>query len=186
MCAIKTFLKPEGIAAPSHATMYLDVASYNFDENELAKKHFEGNEYRKIVWLEHCKSDYLLSNDHTSIKTFDFTDRNLRSPLDGDGFASDFEILVAKADILNAFIGSFDTKLCDEVFLNTMPKYPATHWKQSIFFIAKPIQVEKGDIIEGKLHIKTLEENHQDLLVSLIFKVKGKKGSESVELFTFE
>jgi hypothetical protein len=33
MCAIKAFLKPEGIAVPSQATMYLNAAFYDFADN---------------------------------------------------------------------------------------------------------------------------------------------------------
>jgi len=39
MCGIKAFLKPEGIAVPSQATMYFDAAFYDFvDIPKLAKK----------------------------------------------------------------------------------------------------------------------------------------------------
>jgi cyclopropane fatty-acyl-phospholipid synthase-like methyltransferase len=130
MFAIKTFLKPEGVVVPSHATMYLDVAFYDFVDNpKLTKKHFNPNNPCKVVLIEQCKADHLLSNDPTSIKVFDFTDRTLQNPLDSEGFACNFKIQVAKAGTFNAFVGSFDTKLCDGVVLNTMPLCPVTHWK---------------------------------------------------------
>lgn len=87
MCAIKTFLKPEGTTVPSHATMYLNAASYDF-----AKKHYNHNNPCKIVLIEQCKPEHLISSDPTSIKTLDFTDRNLQNPLSSEGFASNFEI----------------------------------------------------------------------------------------------
>jgi hypothetical protein len=50
ICAIKTFLKPEGIMLPSHATMYLDVAFYDFDANtKLPKKHCKLNNPCKVL-----------------------------------------------------------------------------------------------------------------------------------------
>lgn len=149
--AIKTFLKPEGLTLPSHATMYLDAAFY---DPKLAKKHFKGNSHYKTVLIERCKGNYLLSSNATMIKAFDFTNRDLQNPLDSDGFTSNFEIQVAKTGTFNAVVGSFDTKLCNEVFLNTMSVCPITHWKQSIFFIANPTQVEAGDIISGKICVK--------------------------------
>jgi hypothetical protein len=69
-----------------------------------------------------------------SIKTLEFTDRTLQNPLD-KGFLSKFEIKVEKEGIFNAFIGSFEVKLCEDVFLNPLPIGQETHWKQSIFFI---------------------------------------------------
>jgi hypothetical protein len=46
-----------------------------------------------------------------------------------DGFTSAFAITASKAGIFNAFVGSFEVELCDEIFLNTMPASPKTHWK---------------------------------------------------------
>ena len=74
--AIKTFLKPEGLTLPSHATMYLDAAFYDFGNPKLAKEHFKANNNYKTVFIEQCKGNDLLSID-TTIKAFDFTDRDL-------------------------------------------------------------------------------------------------------------
>ena len=53
MVAIKTFLKSEGIVVPSHATMYLDAAFYDFVDNpKLAKKHFNPNNHCKVALIE--------------------------------------------------------------------------------------------------------------------------------------
>ncbi len=93
MLAIKTFLKPGGVVVPSHATMYLDAAFYDFPDNpKLAKKHFNPNNHCEVVLIEQCKAGFLLSTDSKIIKTFDFTDRDLQNPLDSDGFTCNFEI----------------------------------------------------------------------------------------------
>lgn len=93
MIAIKTFLKPEGIVVPSHATMYLDAAFYDFANNpDLARIHFNPNNQCKVALIEQLEASSLLSGDPTSIKTFDFTDRDLQNPLDSEGFAGNFEI----------------------------------------------------------------------------------------------
>lgn len=42
------------------------------------------------------------------------------------------------------------------------------------------------DIIEGKICVKTQEENHRNLIVSLTYKVEGKGASKTDELFSFE
>lgn len=136
--------------------------------------------------IEQCKAEYLLSDDITNIKSFDFTDRNLQNPLENGGFISKFEIKVNRQGTLNAFVGSFEAKLYEGVFLNTMPNSPETHWKQSIFFISNPIQVDIGDMIEGEIEIAADEENYRNLIIKLRYNVENKGSSVAKECFTFE
>jgi hypothetical protein len=78
ICANKSFLKPEGVMLPSRATMYLDAAFYDFSDNlKPAKKHLNPNNHCKVVLIEQCKATSLLSGYPKSIKTFDFTNRDL-------------------------------------------------------------------------------------------------------------
>jgi hypothetical protein len=87
MLAIKTFLKSEGIVVPSHATMYLDAAFYDFvGDSKPTKKHFNPGNHCKVALIEQLEASQLLSVDPTSIKTFDFTDKDLQNPLDSEGF----------------------------------------------------------------------------------------------------
>jgi hypothetical protein len=67
-----------------------------------------------------------------------FTSEDLQNPLDA-GFSSDFKIKVVEEGRFNAFVGSFEVELYEGVFLNTMPIYQETHWKQSLFFIDNPV-----------------------------------------------
>ena len=88
--------------------------------------------------------------------------------------------------MFNAFVGSFDVKLYEGVFLNTMPTCQETHWKQSLFFIDNPIQVSEGDTIEGTIKVNVDQENYRNLIVKFTYEVKGKGGSKAEECFTFE
>jgi hypothetical protein len=49
-----------------------------------------------------------------------------------------------------------------------------THWKHSIFFINKPIEVKPDDVIEGTMFIQTAPNNHRNLVVEITHNVKGK------------
>jgi len=140
LLAIKVFLKSNGVAVPIQASIYLDLASYDLTKTTIAKKYLK-NDHCKIVFIKQCKPEYIISDGLTSIKTFDFNDKDLKNPLDDKGFACNFNIHVVKAGTFNALVGSFDTLLCDGVSLNTMPSQPVTHWMQSIFFIDNPIEV---------------------------------------------
>jgi len=88
--------------------------------------------------------------------------------------------------LFNAFVGSFDVKLYEGVFLNTMPTCQETHWKQSLFFIDNPIQVSEGDTIEGTIKVNVDQENYRNLIVKFTYEVEGKGGSKAEECFTFE
>jgi len=61
-----------------------------------------------------------------------------------------------------------------------------THWKQSIFFINNPTQVELGNIISGTIHVSTAENNLRNLVVKIDYKVNEKGGSMEDEVFSFE
>jgi len=54
-----------------------------------------------------------------------------------------------------------------------------------LFFINAPIQVSKGDVIEGTIKVNADKENHRNLMVSFTYIVEGK-GSQVEECFTFE
>jgi hypothetical protein len=79
--------------------------------------------------------------------------------LAGSGFNSNFKIEVAKAGTINSFLGWFDVTLCEGIILTTSPEEPSTHWKQSIFFLSKPIKVQVGEIIEGTINLSAPLEN---------------------------
>jgi hypothetical protein len=165
--AIKNFLKPDGIMIPTQANMFLHAASYG---GRISKKGI-------AVTDIYCKDEQLISGP-INIKKIDFMDRdNLVNPLDGGGFVSNFEINITKAGELNAFVGSFDTKLAEGILIKTTPASPQTHWKQSLFFVDNPIQVSEDDIIEGTIKVTTDEENYRNIIVSFTYKVEGKGGS---------
>ncbi|KAA0193677.1 Protein arginine N-methyltransferase 3 [Fasciolopsis buskii] len=59
---------------------------------------------------------------------------------------------------LDAFVGYFDVHFDEnapnQVSFSTSPTSHATHWKQTVFFLEKPITVETGDHVTGKFKIR--------------------------------
>lgn len=152
--------------------MFINAAAY---EGRILPKFKNGLAVVDI----YCKADYLIS-DPMNIKRIDFMDReNLINPLNDGGFASNFEIKITKTGVFNAFVGSFDTKLADNVLLDTSPVSPQTHWKQSIFFVDNPIEVSEGDIIEGTIKMGADSDNYRNLIVKFSYNVNGKGGSQA-------
>lgn len=53
------------------------------------------------------------------------------------------------------------------ITLSTSPYRKTTHWKQTIFYLEKPFDVEKGDIVKGSLKVQKAQENIRELNVTL-------------------
>jgi hypothetical protein len=68
-------------------------------------------------------------------------------------------------------VGWFDVTLCEGIVLSTSPEEPETHWKQSIFFLDKPIKVKVGDIIEGSISLSTPKDNQRNMIADITSKV---------------
>lgn len=74
--------------------------------------------------------------------------------LNYSNFSFDFSMKVIKEGSLTSFVGYFDTFFelpIKKISFSTSPNDKPTHWKQVVFFIEKPIKVNKGDIINGKI-----------------------------------
>ncbi|GAA5874422.1 hypothetical protein JCM8547_005395 [Rhodosporidiobolus lusitaniae] len=95
---------------------------------------------------------------------------------------------------LHALLAHFDTyftsapRLCDsslrkesvkteegEVFFTTGAWDTPTHWKQTLFLLKQPIEVEVGSTLTGTLTITKNPENSRELVVEAVWKVDGKK-----------
>lgn len=63
-------------------------------------------------------------------------------------FCSEFTLEALRDDTLTALIGYFDIifSLPNTVSFSTSPHDKPTHWKQTIFFLEKPIELKKGNM----------------------------------------
>lgn len=61
-------------------------------------------------------------------------------------FTSEFQLECTTDGLITALCGYFDTffDLPNQVVLSTSPQTQTTHWKQTIFYLPKPIQVKPG------------------------------------------
>ncbi|XP_058944390.2 protein arginine N-methyltransferase 3 isoform X1 [Pocillopora verrucosa] len=70
-------------------------------------------------------------------------------------FHSAFSVKISKDGYCLAFIAYFDIffeKNCDKkVNFSTSPSDSTTHWKQTVFYLEKPISVTQGQVLEGFL-----------------------------------
>ncbi|KAM3852299.1 protein arginine N-methyltransferase 3 isoform 2-T2 [Vipera latastei] len=89
-------------------------------------------------------------------------------------FSSDFILTVAKTSMCTAIAGYFDVhfeKNCNkQILLSTSPCCTKTHWKQTMFFLEKPIPVEEGEELKGRITIHRNRKDSRSLIVTLSVK----------------
>jgi len=69
-------------------------------------------------------------------------------------FSNFFSLKMQYTDNVHALVSWFDTSFSDlrnPVVLTTSPMKKYTHWKQSVFYIERPLAVRKGDTLYGSL-----------------------------------
>lgn len=47
------------------------------------------------------------------------------------------------------------------------PFYKRTHWKQTVFYLNKPVRGKKGDTYKGRIAVKKSEENPRALNIKI-------------------
>ncbi|MCA9569269.1 MAG: 50S ribosomal protein L11 methyltransferase [Myxococcales bacterium] len=94
----------------------------------------------------------------------------LTAKADDQDFEATFELRVNRTDHLHAIMGAFDVTFNedgDELVLATDPFSEGTHWKQTIFYLERPLSVKKGDVIEGSIRVVRHPDNPRGLEVVL-------------------
>uniref|UniRef100_A0A8D3A6X3 Protein arginine N-methyltransferase 3 n=1 Tax=Scophthalmus maximus TaxID=52904 RepID=A0A8D3A6X3_SCOMX len=86
-------------------------------------------------------------------------------------FASDFCLKITNTTDCTAVVGYFDIffdKGCsDKVMFSTGPQVTKTHWKQTVFLLERPIPVQAGEELQGKITVRKNKKDPRSLLVTL-------------------
>lgn len=178
------WLKPGGLILPDRARMYLAAIE---DEDYInGKRNFWRNVYdvnmsciSPIFFSEpfidcfECK--YVISN---ACKIFDI-DLNTVKVEDLE-FASAYKLTFNRKDTFSGIIGWFDMDfdhLPNKITLTTSPFAKQTHWKQTIFYSKRSIDVDKDMVVNGSIAVRKAKENHRalDIKISFHFEEKEKK-----------
>jgi len=85
-------------------------------------------------------------------------------------FTSDFTFTILKSCSLTAVVGWFDTYFdlatCP-VVLSTHPASEATHWKQTVFYLPSPLEVQEGQELGGRIVCKRMRTDARALKVAI-------------------
>uniref|UniRef100_A0A665URD7 Protein arginine N-methyltransferase 3 n=2 Tax=Echeneis naucrates TaxID=173247 RepID=A0A665URD7_ECHNA len=88
-------------------------------------------------------------------------------------FSSDFCLKITNTADCTAVVGYFDIffdKGCDnKVKFSTGPKVTKTHWKQTVFLLERPISVQAGEELRGKITVRKNKKDPRSLLVTFNF-----------------
>ncbi|KAK2520354.1 Prmt3 [Columba livia] len=86
-------------------------------------------------------------------------------------FSSDFTLTITRSTKCTAVAGYFDIffeKNChNKVLFSTGPLCAKTHWKQTIFLLEKPMPVEAGEALRGKITVRKNRKDPRSLFITL-------------------
>uniref|UniRef100_A0A8C0UDQ9 Protein arginine N-methyltransferase 3 n=1 Tax=Cyanistes caeruleus TaxID=156563 RepID=A0A8C0UDQ9_CYACU len=88
-------------------------------------------------------------------------------------FSSDFTLSITVSTQCTAIAGYFDVffENChNKVLFSTGPQCTKTHWKQTIFLLEKPIPVEAGEALRGKITVRKNRKDPRSLFITLSVK----------------
>ena len=55
---------------------------------------------------------------------------------------------------------------------STGPQSQPTHWKQTLFLLREPIQLDEGTVVQGTFHLKKSKDNTRELDVEIHYTVR--------------
>ncbi|KAM9766083.1 protein arginine N-methyltransferase 3 [Menidia menidia] len=128
--------------------------------------------------VEVLEADTLIS-EPAVVQTFDCNGVCL-SELE---FAADFSLKMTKSTDCTAIVGYFDIffdKGCsNKVMFSTGPHVPKTHWKQTVFLLERPLSVQAGEDLQGKITVRKNKKDPRSLFVTL--NLRDRKQTYSLQ-----
>ena len=87
-------------------------------------------------------------------------------------FDKGFDLRITKNGLCSAIIGffyiKFERNAEHPVKFGTGPSDAATHWKQTVFFLKKPLAVRNDDVIHGRMICKKNKKDNRALDIAII------------------
>ncbi len=166
-------LAPNGILMPNRCKIFLlghgDEARhkhliqywndvYGFDMSCLQK------EVLRETSIEVCNNQGVLT------EPFVVADLDLMIvDLNYSNFTSEFTLNVTATGKLTSLVGYFDTffELPNAVEFSTSPAATPTHWKQAVFYLKDPVDVNAGDTITGTFRCRRDPKDARSLVITI-------------------
>ena len=91
-------------------------------------------------------------------------------------FSNCYSLKMQYNDRVHALVSWFETpfsRLRKPVVLTTSPWEKSTHWKQSVFYLERPLDVKKGDTISGSIANRKDKKNFRDLNIKISYHINN-------------
>lgn len=102
----------------------------------------------------------------------------VRMKPDEVNFSSFYSLKMNYTDRVHALVVWFDTTFSDlrrPVVLTTSPLKKYTHWKQSVLYLEKPLDVRKGDTLYGSIATRQDSVNFRELNIKVSFHIDEQR-----------
>lgn len=176
------WLKAGGMLFPNKARLWLAAAEDG--KYKSSKFEFWNDVYginmkpmRQCVLIEPIVDVIKNANIISSLSPVFEVDLE-KCTLDDLCFVSSFRMQIVRKDLFHAFVGWFEvgfTHCHRPVTLSTSPKFPSTHWKQTIFYLDPVIQVDGGQILEGSIAVRYNPLHHRELDIKISYNIKASR-----------
>ncbi|KAH8758259.1 protein arginine N-methyltransferase 1 [Hyaloscypha finlandica] len=96
-----------------------------------------------------------------------------------------FQLAANRDDTVHAFLAWFDyefTAGLEPVRVSTGPFSPPTHWKQTVFYLEKPVKMRKGQALTGEV---SFEQYQRDLNVRFSYEYESSSANVSWAFYLF-
>lgn len=89
-------------------------------------------------------------------------------------FTSSFTLHSSHEGTMDVFVIYFDVNFSNAnkpVSFSTGPRSPETHWRQTVLILNEPLNLKSGDIVTGKIELKSNRESFRDLDIYLTYQL---------------
>mmetsp|Transcript_46928 Transcript_46928/g.75120 ORF Transcript_46928/g.75120 Transcript_46928/m.75120 type:complete len:389 (-) Transcript_46928:183-1349(-) len=176
------WLAPDGVLMPDKARMYVCAIEDGDYMNE--KINFWDNVYGfkmsclKEEAMKEPLVDVVQSNSVVTDSQTIFTIDLYKVKIEQLDFESNFVLNVKHDDYVHGFVSFFDvvfSKCHTRVMFTTAPWAEYTHWKQTVFYLDRPLMVSKGTQIRGHIKVHHNAKNPRDLDIDIKSTYKSNK-----------
>ena len=92
-------------------------------------------------------------------------------------YANSYSLEMKYSNNVHGLVAWFDAKFSNlkrPAILTTSPKRKHTHWKQTIFYLKKSLEVKKGDRLTGSIACRKDRINFRELNIKISYHMDGR------------
>lgn len=181
------WLRPGGLLLPARASLHVAA----IEDFELEAKRFSWWEsvygFDLSAVGDHCRTEPLIDTfDPEAIVTSTAPVLELdigAMQVDEQDFGRNFELVVLRTETIHALAAWFDVDFDGDqtTRFTTGPHAPSTHWKQTLFYLPRPLKVRKGERLKCRIEVHQDARRKRSLRIRL--EIKGASGKREAAYF---